>query len=98
MTKESWGIKRTCPCGNGVRFYDLNKKEIECPSCGETINVERLSISNLENSLRKVPKKQNLNDNDKLSNEGDVVKDTSVTIDDNKKIQVEEITGVKKKR
>ena len=53
MTKTSWGTKRTCPCGNGVRFYDLNKKEIECPSCGESINVEKLSISALENSLRK---------------------------------------------
>ena len=27
MAKTSWGTKRTCPCGNGVRFYDLNKKE-----------------------------------------------------------------------
>mgnify|MGYP001353710294 CR=1 FL=1 len=53
MIKASWGIKRTCPCGNGVRFYDLNKKEIECPSCGENINVEQLLISTLENNLRK---------------------------------------------
>ena len=28
MAKTSWGTKRTCPCGNGVRFYDLNKKEM----------------------------------------------------------------------
>ena len=55
MIKTSWGTKRTCPCGNGVRFYDLNKKEIECPSCGESINVEQLSISNIENNLRKKP-------------------------------------------
>ena len=55
MTKTSWGTKRTCPCGNGVRFYDLNKKEIECPSCGESINVEHLSVSTLENNLRKKP-------------------------------------------
>jgi len=53
MVKASWGTKRTCPCGNGVRFYDLNKKEIECPSCGENINVEQLLISTLENNLRK---------------------------------------------
>ena len=53
MVKASWGSKRTCPCGNGVRFYDLNKKEIECPGCGENINVEQLSISTLENNLRK---------------------------------------------
>ena len=53
MIKTSWGTKRTCTCG--IRFYDLNKKEVECPGCGETINVERLSISALENSLRKKP-------------------------------------------
>ena len=29
MAKISWGTKRTCPCGNGVRFYDLNKEEID---------------------------------------------------------------------
>ena len=55
MVKTSWGTKRTCPCGNGVRFYDLNKKEIECPTCGENINVEQLLISNLESNLRKKP-------------------------------------------
>tara|TARA_B100001245_G_C22742843_1_gene360065 strand:+ start:335 stop:595 length:261 start_codon:yes stop_codon:yes gene_type:complete len=55
MVKASWGTKRTCPCGNGVRFYDLNKKEIECPTCGENINVEQLLISNLESNLRKKP-------------------------------------------
>ena len=62
MIKASWGNKRTCPCGNGVRFYDLNKKEIECPSCGENINVEQLSISTLENNLRKKPQSQIINE------------------------------------
>ena len=56
MAKSSWGTKRTCPCGNGVRFYDLNKKEIECPSCGESINIEKLSLTTLENNLRKKPR------------------------------------------
>tara|TARA_Y100000590_G_scaffold57645_2_gene60748 strand:+ start:611 stop:931 length:321 start_codon:yes stop_codon:yes gene_type:complete len=51
MVKTSWGNKRTCTCG--IRFYDLNKKEIECPGCGEMVNVELLSISNIENNLRK---------------------------------------------
>ena len=63
MAKISWGTKRTCPCGNGVRFYDLNKEEIECPSCGESVNVEKLSISALENNLRKKPVPQILGEN-----------------------------------
>ena len=66
MAKTSWGIKRTCPCGNGVRFYDLNKKEIECPSCGESINIEKLSLTTLENNLRKKPRPQILEENENV--------------------------------
>ena len=63
MAKTSRGTKRTCPCGNGVRFYDLNKKDIECPSCGESINIEKLSITALESNLRKKPRPQILGEN-----------------------------------
>ena len=66
MVKSSWGVKRTCPCGNGVRFYDLNKKEIECPSCGESINIEKLSLTTLENNLRKKPRSQILEENENV--------------------------------
>ena len=102
MAKTSWGIKRTCPCGNGVRFYDLNKKEIECPSCGETINIEKLSITALENNLRKKPRSQILEENENvgikdknLSNTKnlDVEKDT----DNIPKTEVDKIIGKKVK-
>ena len=100
MTKTSWGTKRTCPCGNGVRFYDLNKKDIECPSCGESINVDKLSISALESNLRKKPqsdileKKKNLDKKDKDSSN---TKDLEVEIDtDNvSKTEVDEIVADK---
>ena len=98
MVKASWGSKRTCPCGNGVRFYDLNKKEIECPSCGENINVEQLSISTLENNLRKksqtqvIEEKKVVKDKKKVS----INKDQDIEIaDEDTKIEVEEITGEK---
>ncbi len=98
MVKASWGSKRTCPCGNGVRFYDLNKKEIECPSCGENINVEQLSISTLENNLRKksqtqvIEEKKVVKDKKKVS----INKDPDIEIaDEDTKIEVEEITGEK---
>ena len=102
MTKTSWGTKRTCPCGNGVRFYDLNKKDIECPSCGESINVEKLSISALESNLRKKPlseileKKEKVDKKDKDSSN---TKDLEVETDtDNvSKTEVEEIVGDKVK-
>ena len=96
MTKTSWGTKRTCPCGNGVRFYDLNKKDIECPSCGESINVEKLSISSLESNLRKKPlseileKKEKLDKKDKDSlNTKDLEVETD--IDNVSKKEVDEI-------
>ena len=97
MIKTSWGTKRTCPCGNGVRFYDLNKKEIECPSCGESINVEKLSISALENNLRKKPhseivqSKEDLKAKDRSSKNLDVEVDT----DNVSKTEVDEIIADK---
>ena len=97
MVKASWGSKRTCPCGNGVRFYDLNKKEIECPGCGENINVEQLSISTLENNLRKKSQTQIIEEKRiKVDKKPPKNKGTDVEIaDEDTKIEVEEITGEK---
>ena len=97
MVKASWGSKRTCPCGNGVRFYDLNKKEIECPGCGENINVEQLSISTLENNLRKKSQTQIIEEKRiKVDKKPPKNKGTDVEIaDDDTKIDVQEITGKK---
>ena len=100
MAKTSRGTKRTCPCGNGVRFYDLNKKEIECPSCGETINIEKLSITALENNLRKKPRSQILEENENvgikdknLSNTKNL--DVEIDTDNIPKTEVDEISGKK---
>ena len=97
MVKASWGSKRTCPCGNGVRFYDLNKKEIECPGCGENINVEQLSISTLENNLRKKSQTQIIEEKRiKVDKKPPSNKGTDVEIaDEDTKIDVQEITGEK---
>ena len=99
MIKPSWGSKRTCPCGNGVRFYDLNKKEIECPSCGENINVEQLSISTLENNLRKKSQTQIIAEKDvkpdkTIPSNKDAKTDVEIA-DEDTKLEVEEITGEK---
>ena len=100
MTKSSWGVKRTCPCGNGVRFYDLNKKEIECPSCGESINVEHLSVSTLENNLRKKPHAKVLKEPEtanKNNKDTSNIKDPVIEIDsdDDSNTEVKEIIGDK---
>ena len=96
MAKPSWGNKRTCNCG--IRFYDLNKKEIECPSCGENINVEQLSISTLENNLRKKSQTQVIEEKKVVKDKKTVSsnKDPDIEItDEDTKIEVEEITGEK---
>ena len=98
MVKASWGSKRTCPCGNGVRFYDLNKKEIECPSCGENINVEQLSISTLENNLRKKSQTQVIEEKNVVKDKKNVSSNKGQDVeiaDEYTKIEVEEITGEK---
>ena len=98
MAKASWGSKRTCPCGNGVRFYDLNKKEIECPSCGENINVEQLSIATLENNLRKKSQTQIIEEKKVVKDKKNVSSNKGSDIeiaDEDTKIEVEEITGEK---
>ena len=38
MPKDEWGTKRACPkCG--IRFYDLNRDPIICPSCDATFDL-----------------------------------------------------------
>ena len=101
MIKPSWGTKRTCTCG--IRFYDLNKKEIECPGCGENINVAALSVANLEDNLRKKvvtappeekveDKKQKNSSEDKINEKEDV---QEVLEEENENLEVEEIIGDK---
>ena len=96
MAKASWGNKRTCNCG--IRFYDLNKKEIECPGCGQTVNVELLSISTLENNLRKKSQTQVIEEKNVVKDKKNVSSNKGQDVeiaDEDTKIEVEEITGEK---
>ena len=96
MAKPSWGNKRTCNCG--IRFYDLNKKQIECPGCGQTVDVELLSISTLENNLRKKSQTQVIEEKKVVKDKKTVSsnKDPDIEItDEDTKIEVEEKTGEK---
>ncbi len=42
MPKEEWGVKRLCPKCN-VRFYDLQKDPMTCPSCGAEFDLASLT-------------------------------------------------------
>ncbi|WP_212525197.1 TIGR02300 family protein [Actibacterium sp. MT2.3-13A] len=42
MPKEEWGVKRVCPkCS--VRFYDLQRDPMTCPSCAHSFTLESLN-------------------------------------------------------
>ena len=96
MAKPSWGNKRTCNCG--IRFYDLNKKHIECPGCGQTVDVELLSISTLESNLRKKSQTQVIEEKNVVKDKKNVSSNKGQDVeiaDEDTKIEVEEITGEK---
>ena len=42
MPKEEWGVKRVCPSCQ-VRFYDLQKDPLICPSCEHEFSLESLT-------------------------------------------------------
>jgi len=39
VAKREWGAKHTCT-GCGVKFYDLHRRPIACPKCGDVVEVE----------------------------------------------------------
>ena len=39
MAKPEWGIKRICQ-SCGIRYYDFNREQIVCPSCGAAFDPE----------------------------------------------------------
>ena len=41
MAKPEWGMKRTCQ-SCGVRYYDLRRSPITCPSCGAVFTPEQM--------------------------------------------------------
>tara|TARA_B100000315_G_C14452305_1_gene529720 strand:- start:378 stop:710 length:333 start_codon:yes stop_codon:yes gene_type:complete len=96
MVDISWGKKRVCSCGK-IRFYDLNKKKIECPECGEIIDISFLETSTVDKGFLNKdktadsppPKKEKEVEKENK----DVEKEKSFDIDDTSKMPVKEIIG-----
>ncbi len=42
MAKPEWGLKRTCQ-SCGLKFYDMTRSPILCPSCGATFDPDRVT-------------------------------------------------------
>ena len=101
MADKNWGQKRTCSCGK-IRFYDLGKNKIECPECGEVIDINFLSNNKIEKNLLKKSnqtlkvvtdkkinkKKPNTNDSG-----SEIEKETTADIQDTSNLSAKEIIG-----
>ena len=91
--EKSWGKKRTCTCGK-IRFYDLNKKEIECPGCGETIDVSFLSKMKInQNTFKNTYIKKPVEEKRVKDEKNDLEGETTIDAGETKKMPVEEIIG-----
>ena len=109
MYKESWGLKRICPC-NRVMYYDLGRKELECPECGREIEVTTLSrprrgrkpgstnAAPLTNPIPPKPQEKgddlNIEDID-LESSDEAIEDDSVLLEDESDVDPTTDVGIK---
>jgi len=99
MYKESWGLKRICPC-NRIMYYDLGRKDLECPECGKFIEVTTLlrprrgrkpGSTNTTPLTAPIPPKPNLD----ITSDNEVADDDSVLIEDDLDIDPTTDAGIK---
>ena len=111
MYKESWGQKRICPmCSK--QYYDLGKKELECPECGKEIEVTTMSrprrgrkpgsinVAPLTNPTPTKPKEKedDLNiENIDLDSNDETIEDDTVLIEEETDIDPATDVGIKPK-
>jgi len=109
MYKESWGLKRICPC-NRIMYYDLGRTELECPECAKPIEVTTLlrprrgrrpggtNTAPLTNPIpSKIEKKDDALDieNLDLANDTESLDDDSVLIEEESDIDPATDVGIK---
>ena len=108
MYKESWGLKRICPC-NRIMYYDLGRKELECPECGKSIEVTALlrprrgrkpgttNATSIPNPVLTKPEKKDKDlfvENLDLNTDSDTIDDDSVLIEDDNDIDPTTDAGI----
>jgi uncharacterized protein (TIGR02300 family) len=102
MPKDEWGVKRVCPkCS--VRFYDLQKDPMTCPSCGASFDIASLSVTKPRSVAPDRASKQvaavddDLEDGDILVEDDDSVDDLDDELldeDDDDNVSLDEIADV----
>ena len=73
MAKPEWGKKRICPACN-IKYYDLKKSPIICPSCGTEFDPDTYLRSRKGKSLSP---KHALESNEDIPNLDDIEIETS---------------------
>ena len=63
MPKDEWGVKRVCPSCQ-VRFYDLQKDPLTCPSCEHEFSLESLTGNKSRTMQADKPDAQNKENDD----------------------------------
>ena len=109
MYKESWGLKRICPC-NRILYYDLGRTNLDCPECGKPIEVSTLlrprrgrkpgstNAAPLVNPLlvTQEKKEEGLDiENIDINTENETLDDDSVLIEDDNEIDPTTDVGIK---
>ena len=77
MAKAKLGTKRSCT-SCGLRYYDLNKNPITCPSCNAVFDFDLL----LKTTKSRQPVKA-VNDDEGVAVEGEVTKVAATHLDQN---------------
>ena len=77
MAKAKLGTKRSCT-SCGLRYYDLNKNPITCPSCNAEFDVDLL----LKTRKSRQPVKA-ANDDEGVASEGEVTQVAATHLDQN---------------
>ena len=105
MPKDEWGSKRACPKCT-IRFYDLNKDPIICPSCEASFDLTTISEIYKKPSKGVVQKTAVINpilDTDELEADPIILDDDDTDIeledellenDDDDSVSLEELTDV----
>ena len=81
MAKDEWGTKRACPkCA--VRFYDLNKDPIVCPSCGASFDLTSILETYKKPTKETVQKTEEMEEINPILDTDDLESDPIILEDD----------------
>jgi len=104
MPKEEWGVKRVCP-NCSIRFYDLQRDPMTCPSCGHSFSLESLTTGKGRTLIaekatpQKAPPAANLDEEDDVIDDDDDATDVDLgddvlEDDDDDNVSLDDIADV----